>query len=78
MKLRKGHLVRVKCNPKRRGKVVSADVNHPGHVGMHLVRWRSGLVTQIHRSEIELDPDHPLRGRNVALEHAATDWWEDI
>jgi hypothetical protein len=75
---RKGHLVRHKGDHRRRGVLWSVDVNDPDHLGNYLVAWKpSNYLTQIHPAFVELD-DHPLRGRNVVLEHAADDWMNDI
>ena len=75
--LRKGNRIRLKSDPRRRGRVESADVNWP-MVGMMCVEWQSGRRTWIFPDELELDPDTPLRGRNVVLEHAATDWMDSL
>lgn len=78
MPLRKGHLVRHKDDERRKGIVWSVDVNAPKHLGNYLVAWKpSNYLTQIHPSQLVLD-DHPLRGRNVILEHAADDWMESL
>jgi hypothetical protein len=75
---RKGHLVRHKDAPKRRGRLVSVDVNAADHLGNYLIEWNpSGRITQIHPAFVELD-DHPLRGRNVVLERAVDGWMEDL
>jgi hypothetical protein len=76
--LRKGHLVRHVDDARRHGRIVSAEVQGvgPREWGMVLVEWLpSGRVTQINPGALVLD-DHPLRGRNVVLEHAADDWME--
>lgn len=75
-KLRVGHLVRHRDDDRRRGRVVSANVNALDHLGRILVEWTpSGRITAIHRSLLVLD-DHPLRGRDVRAERSIDSWQE--
>lgn len=77
-KFRVGHLVRLRSDRRRRGRILSANVNDPGHLGQVAVGWiPGGRVTTLPPHLLVLD-DHPLRGRNVILEHAADDWMEDL
>jgi hypothetical protein len=77
-KLRKGHLVRLIADHRRRGRIVSANVNALTHLGEVVVEWRPGVrLTAIHPSLIELDPDAPLRGRAVTIAGGGIDDWLD-
>lgn len=72
---RKGHRVCHRDDRRRKGAVVSADVNRPGSIGHMAVAWGSGgYMTEMRPADLILDPDEPLRGRNVRAEHAIDNW----
>lgn len=77
MNLRKGHLVRHKWDARRHGRILSANVNDPAHLGMVVVAWLpDGYPTAMRPVDLVLD-DHPLRGRDVVREHSI-DSWQDL